>query len=216
MAISIPTVVKSAGRYVTRNPRVLGEIARFAFQRRLAIPLDSLRWLVSQLPSKKAAPRDIVISAQPPALGIGLTVDAMGTEVRVDANIRVDHLHAAPGELQVTVRVQDLRATVLNNLDGNLAKLLKSGALNLAKPASLLMMLGKKKPSMIVDAKDDMFVLDLMQVPKLASNPGVQKALSTLTPVLAVADVRTEGDHLVLALKTRPRGFRESLANLRS
>ncbi|MCB9733895.1 MAG: hypothetical protein H6745_14950 [Deltaproteobacteria bacterium] len=216
MSISITNVVKSAGRYVTRHPRVLGEIARYALQRRLAIPLDSLRWLIANLPMGSSAPRDIVLSAAPPALGVGFTIDAMGTGVRVDANIFIDHLHAAPGELQVTLRLKDLRATVLNNLDGNLAKLLKSGALNLAKPASLLAMLGKKKPAMIVEAKDDMFVLDLMQVPALAENPTVQKTLGAVTPVLSVSDVRTEQDNLVISLKTRPSGIRESIANIRN
>lgn len=214
MSISIPHVVKSAGRYVSRHPKVLGEIARYALQRRLAIPLDTLRWLVEQQ-SGASGPRDTVISAHSPALGLGTTVDAMGTQVRVDANIHIDHLHAAPGELTVTLRVKDLRASVLNNLDGNLAKLLKSGVLNLAKPASLLSMLGKKKPAAIVDAKDDLFVLDLMQIKAIAKNPTVQKVIAALSPVLSVADVRTEGDHLVIGLKARPSGFRESIAALR-
>lgn len=213
MAI-IPNVVKSAGRYVTRHPRVVGEIARFALQRRLAIPLDSLRYFANQ--PGGTGPKDIVLSAQVPALGVGATLDAMGTMVRVDANVYVDHVHAGPGELRVTIRVKDLKASVLNNLDGNLAKLLKSGVLNLSKPASLLSMMGGKKPALIVEAKDDMFVLDLMQVKSLARDSRLQKALATLTPVLAVSDVRTEGDHLVLALKASPKGFREALAALRS
>lgn len=213
MAI-IPNVVKSAGRYVTRHPRVVGEIARYALQRRLAIPLDSLRYFANQ--PGGTGPKDIVLSAQVPALGVGATLDAMGTMVRVDANVYVDHVHAGPGELRVTIRVKDLKASVLNNLDGNLAKLLKSGVLNLAKPASLLSMMGGKKPALIVEAKDDMFVLDLMQVKSLARDSRLQKALATLTPVLAVSDVRTEGDHLVLALKASPKGFREALAALRS
>jgi len=213
MSISIPTVVKSAGRYVTRHPKVLGEIARYALQRRLAIPLDSLRWFANQPGGK--GPTDIVLSAQAPALGVGATLDAMGTQVRVEANIFVDHVHAAPGELQVTLRVKELQASVLNNLDGNLAKLLKSGVLNLKKPASLLAMMGNKKPSLIVEAKDDLFVLDLMKIKAIADDGRVQKVIATLSPVLAVNEVRTEGDHLVLALKARPSGVRQSFSALR-
>lgn len=213
MAI-IPNVVKSAGRYVTRHPKVVGEIARYALQRRLAIPLDSLRYFANQPGGK--GPKDIVLSAQTPAVGVGATLDAMGTLVRIDANVFVDHVHAAPGELRVTIRVKDLKASVLNNLDGNLAKLLKSGVLNLAKPASLLSMMGNKKPALIVEAKDDMFVLDLMQIKSIANDAKLQKGLATVTPVLAISDVRTEGDNLVLALKARPSGFRDSLAALRS
>lgn len=213
MSISLPSVVKSAGRYVARHPKVLGEIARFALQRRLAIPLDSLRWFANQPGGK--GPTDIVLSAQAPALGLGATLDAMGTQVRVEANLFIDHVHAGPGELQVTLRVRDLKASVLNNLDGNLAKLLKSGVLNLSKPASLLTMMGPKKPALIVEAKDDLFVLDLMKIKAIAQDGRLQKALATLSPVLSVSDVRTEGDHLVLGLKARPSGVRESLSALR-
>ncbi|PKN54223.1 MAG: hypothetical protein CVU56_27780 [Deltaproteobacteria bacterium HGW-Deltaproteobacteria-14] len=193
---------------------MVGEIARYALQRRLAIPLDSLRYFANQ--PGGTGPKDIVLSAKSPALGVGATLDAMGTMVRVDANVYVDHVHAGPGELRVTIRVKDLKASVLNNLDGNLAKLLKSGVLNLAKPASLLSMMGGKKPALIVEAKDDMFVLDLMQVKSLARDSRLQKALATLSPVLAVSDVRTEGDTLLLALKASPKGFREALAAIRS
>ena len=213
MPISIPHVVKSAGRYVTRHPRVVGEIALNVLKRRLTIPLDSLRYFANQVGG--TSPTDIVLSAQSPALGVGATLDAMGTKVRVDGNVLIDHLHAGPGELRVTLRVKDLKASVLNNLDGNLAKLLKSGVLNLAKPASLLSMLGNKKPALIVEAKDDMFVLDLMQVKSLARDSRVQKAIAALSPVLSVSDVRTEGDNLVLSLKASPSGIRASLAALR-
>ncbi|MFT7583026.1 MAG: hypothetical protein ACI9MR_004712, partial [Myxococcota bacterium] len=66
MAISIPNILKSAGRYSAAHPKVLGQIARAAFQRRLAIPLDSLRWLVRELPQNKSAPKDITLVSQDP------------------------------------------------------------------------------------------------------------------------------------------------------
>ncbi len=207
-------MLKSASVYVSRHPRVLGEIARYALQRRLAIPLDSLRWLIEQLPAGGSAPQDIVLTAQSPAIGLGATLDLMGTKLRIDAAVHVDHIHATPSELQVTIRVRDLRASVLNNLDGNLAKLLKSGVIDLTKPANTLNMIGKK-PKLIADAKDDMFVLDLMQLDGVANNPMIGRVLAGLTPILSVADVRTEGDTLAIGLRARPSGIRESFTNLR-
>lgn len=214
MAISVPNMLKSAGVYLSRHPRVLGEIARYALQRRLAIPLDSLRWLVEQMPAGKSAPQDIVLTAQPPAIGLGATLDLMGTRLRVDAAIHVVHIHATPQELQVTIRVKDLRASVLNNLDGNLAKLLKSGVIDLSKPANTLKMIGNK-PKLIADAKDDMFVLDLMQLANVRDNPMIGKVLAGLTPILSVAEVHTAGDTLAIGLRARPSGLKESFANLR-
>ena len=214
MGISIQQTLKSAGRYAASNPRVLGQIARFAFQRQLAIPLDSLRWLVANMPLGKKAPTDITITGIEPAIGLGATADVMGTSVRIDAAVHIDKIDAAVDDLVVTLRLNDLRASVLNNLDGNLAKLLKSGVLKLGKPASLLSMI-PKKPKFIVDAKDDRFVLDLMKIDAVRNNPTIQKALRTLTPVLTIGRIRTEGDLLLIGLTPHPAGIRQAFAGFR-
>ncbi len=214
MAFSIQNTLKSASRYAATHPKTLGQIARYALSRRIAIPLDALRWLVTQLPTGGTAPSDVTVQALSPALGLGASVDLMGTGLRVDGAVHIDHIHAAPGELTVTLRMKNLKANVTNNPDGNLAKLLKSGVLNLGKPASMLNFI-PKKPPLIVDAKDDTFVLDLMKLPAVAANPTILKVLDTLTPVLSVEEVRAENDLLLIGLKAKPGGIRESFAALR-
>ncbi len=213
MHVSIPNILRTAGRYAASHPRVLGDIARHAFNRRLAIPLDAIRWATT-LVRGSSAPKDITVIAQPPALGLGATASVMGTEVRVDAAIIVDAIDATNDHVKVTLRVRDLRASVLNNLNGNLAKLFKSGALNLSKPASLLNFV-PKRPAAILEAKDDRFVIDLMKFDKLAQNPHFLKALAAVTPVLSIGEIRTEGDLLVIGLRTSPGRIRETFQALR-
>lgn len=215
MQINVPQLIKSLGRYAATHPRLVGEIARHAFNRRLAIPLDLVRWAVTLMPSSGKSPKDVTVIAQPPALGLGATANLMGTELRADAALIIDAIDATTEAVKVTFRVRDLRASVLNNLQGNLAKLLASGALNLSKPASLLNFVPKRPPA-ILEAKDDRFVIDLLKFPQLASNPGFQKALRAVTPILAIGDIRTEGDMLLIGLRANPRGLKESILALRS
>jgi hypothetical protein len=214
MQAMIFNLLKSAGRYAAANPRLLGEIARNALHGRLTVPLDLLRWAATLLPPGGSTPGDITVVAQPPALGLGATANLMGTQLRVDAALIIDALETSAEQFKVTLRVRDLRASVLNNLDGNLAKLLKSGVLNLSKPASLLNFVPKKPPA-ILEAKEDRFVIDLLKFPEVANNPAIRKALAALTPILAIGEIRTENDNLVIGLKAMPRGLRDSFAALR-
>jgi len=213
--LKVSQILKSLGRYAASHPRLFGEIARHALNRRLAVPLDLVRWAVTLAPGGDKAPKDITVIAQPPALGLGATANIMGTEMRVDAALLIDAIDATTAAVKVTFRVRDLRASVLNNLQGNLAKLLASGALNLSKPASLLNFVPKRPPA-ILEAKEDRFVIDLLKFPQLAANPSFQKALRTMTPILAIGDIHTEGDLLVIGLKATPRGLRESFQAFRS
>lgn len=214
--LKVSQILKSLGRYAASHPRLFGEIARHALGRRLAIPLDLVRWAATLVPSGDKSPKDITVIAQPPALGLGATANLMGTEMRVDAALIIDAIDATNEAVKVTFRVKDLRASVLNNLQGNLAKLLASGALNLGKPASLLNFIGPKRPAAIIEAKEDRFVIDLLKFDKLAANPSFQKALRAVTPILAVGDIHTEGDLLVIGLKTNARGLKESIQALRA
>jgi hypothetical protein len=213
--LKVSQILKSLGRYAASHPRLFGEIARHALNRRLAVPLDLVRWAATLMPSGDKAPKDVTVIAQPPALGLGATANIMGTELRVDAALLIDAIEATTEAVKVTLRVRDLRASVLNNLQGNLAKLLASGALNLSKPATLLNFVPKRPPA-VLEAKDDRFVIDLLKFPKLAENPAFQKALRTMTPILAIGDIHTEGDLLVIGLKANPRGLRESFQALRA
>jgi hypothetical protein len=72
----------------------------------------------------------------------------------------------------------------------------------------------KKSPA-IVEANKNRFVLDLLKIPKLAANPVVRRLLEIVTPLLSIVDVRTEADHLVVALRARPAGLSAALAALR-
>ena len=68
-----------------------------------------------------------------------------------------------------------------------------------------------KKPPALVSAKDDEIVIDLMKVPNLARNKRMRRILRTITPVVNISAIRTDGDMLILQFRATPFGFPRAL-----
>ncbi|HRC57580.1 MAG: hypothetical protein IPI49_15350 [Myxococcales bacterium] len=181
-------------------------MARHALGMRVAVPLDAIRWFIANTPPSRKAPQDVTIGTKPPAVSVGATVDLMGTTVRAGAAIRVDRIEIGEETFKVALRISDVTMKVLGDSATPVAGLIKSGALDLSKPGNLAKFM-PKRPAVLVEAHDDMVVLDLMQNPKFAANDRVRKLLGTVTPVLQVSSMSTEGDFLVLQLKASPFGL---------
>jgi hypothetical protein len=210
MALPLRAALRSAGRFIAKNPTTMLSMARHALGMRIAVPLDALRWFIANTPPSKKAPQDVTITPRPPAIGIGATVDLMGTTVRAGASIRIDQLEVGDEKLRVTLRLSDVTMKVLGESATPVAGLIKSGALDLSKPGNLAKFMPKKSP-VLVEAHDDVIVLDLMQNPKIAANERVRGILSTLTPVVQVSGMSTEGDFLILQLRASPFGLPRAL-----
>jgi hypothetical protein len=191
---------------MVKNPTTMLSMARHALGMRIAVPLDAMRWFIANTPPSKKAPQDVTITPRPPAIGIGATVDLMGTTVRAGASIRVDKIEVGEHSFKVTLKLSDVTMKVLGESFTPVAGLIKSGALDLSKPGNLAKFMPKKSP-VLVEAHDDILVLDLMQNPKFAENERVRGVLSTLTPVAQVAGLSTEGDFLILQLRVSPFGI---------
>lgn len=215
MALPIRAALRSASRYLTRNPFTVVKMARHALGMRVAVPLDVLRWFIANAPPSKRAPTDVTIAAEPPAITVGATVDLMGTMVRASASIRVDELRVQPDEARVAIRLANVDLEVLGESNSPVGALLKSGALDLSKPGNLVKFM-PKKPDILVEAQDDVIVIDLMKNPKLRMNSRLQRVLSTLTPVVNVAALRTDDDFLILALRATPTGFPQAFQAARA
>jgi len=210
MALPLRAALRSAGRFIAKNPTTMLSMARHALGMRIAVPLDSLRWFIANTPPSQKAPQDVTITPRPPAIGIGATVDLMGTTVRAGASIRVDQIEVSEDKFRVTLRLSDVTMKVLGESFTPVAGLIKSGALDLSKPGNLAKFMPKRSP-VLVEAHDDILVLDLMQVPKFAANDRVRGLLGTVTPVIQVSGMSTEGDFLILQLRASPFGIPRAL-----
>ncbi len=210
MALPIRAALRSAGRFIAKNPTTMLSMARHALGMRIAVPLDAMRWFISNTPPSRKAPQDVTITPRPPAIGVGATVDLMGTTVRAGASIRVDQIEVGEEKFRVTLRLSDVTMKVLGESFTPVAGLIKSGALDLSKPGNLAKFMPKKSP-VLAEAHDDVIVLDLMQEPKFAANERVRAILGTLTPVVQVSGLSTEGDFLILQLRASPFGLPRAL-----
>src|SRR5436190_8389616 len=109
MALPLRSALRSASRYVVKNPVALFNVARHALNMRIAVPLDALRWFIEHTPPGKKSPTDVTINAVPPAVHFGATVELMGSKLRVSAAIRVEELRVDADELRLMLRLSEVQ-----------------------------------------------------------------------------------------------------------
>jgi hypothetical protein len=209
------SIAAAAVDYVRKNPDEVVRAVVNAAGLRFGVPLAALRYLSAQAKLPRKAPKDIEIGSSPPALRIGLTVDAMGTALRANAAIKIDEIDLGPDAMRVGIRLSDVKLTLIGDSESPVATLIKSGALDLSKPGNLVKFLPKRPPA-IVDADNDRIVLDLMMVPAIAGNAALRRLLAILTPVVNIRAIETDRDHIYVALKASPSGLPRALTALRN
>jgi len=206
-------LLAAATNYLRRNPDEIVRATLNAGRLRFGIPIAALRWLAGQAKGKKA-PKDIELGSAPPALRLSATVNAMGTELRAGAQLRIEEVEISADMFRIGLRIHEVRLKVLDDSETPVATLVKSGALDLSKPGNLVKFI-PKRPAAIVDAHDDRIVVDLMKVPALAENRRLRRALQIVSPVIGIRAIETDGDHLYVALRATPEGLRQALVALR-
>ena len=214
MQLPIKEAISDAGRYVVGNPSIVLRMLAHAASLRLAIPLDVIRWLASNLLTGADDPGNVRITAVPPGLRLEGEGVFMRNAMKAGATLVVKSVIVSPDELTVTLRVDNLTMEAKDS-KSPLAQLLKSGALPLDKPGNLMKMAGKLPP-VVASSSDDVLVLDLMQVPEICDNGAVRQALETLTPVIPLEEVYTDEDLLLVAFRAVPSGFPRMLSAIRS
>ena len=207
-------MLQAAVGYVRKNPEEVVRAAVNATGLRFGVPLATLRWFAGQIKGSKA-PKDVEISSSPPALRFSAVVDAMGTPVRASAALKIDEVEITEESIRVGVRLRDVKLALVGESDSPVATLIKSGALDLSKPGNLVKFIPKKPPA-VVEADGDRIVVDLMKMPKLASDPRIRRALSVVAPVLGIRAIETDRDHVYVKLRATPGGLPEAIGKLRT
>ncbi len=213
--MKIGAILSAALGYVKENPQEIVKAAINATGLRFGIPLAALRWGVGQMKQGKKTPKDIEIGASPPALRLSATVDAMGTQVRASAAIKIDEVDLSVDALRIGVRLRDVRLQLVGESESPVATLIKSGALDLSKPGNLVKFI-PKRPAAVVEADGDRVVIDLMKVPQIANNARLRRILAVVIPVINIRAIETDKDHLYIAFKASPLGLVQAIDAIRS
>jgi hypothetical protein len=212
-ASAIPVLGAAAG-YVRRHPEELLRAARNAVTMRFGLPIVALRWLAGNLGGKKA-PKDVEISAVPPGVRLAATVDLMGTTVRASAIVIIEALKLDAETLRIEIKLREVALKCLDDRQETpVAALLRSGALDLSKPGNLAAYM-PRRPALLVEAQGDRIVLDLMKHPKLARDARLKRALNALVPLVTVAAIESDPDHVDVAFRAFPDGLGEVVAGFR-
>ncbi|MBK8941758.1 MAG: hypothetical protein IPM79_30200 [Polyangiaceae bacterium] len=208
-------LISAAKNYLKEHPEEIVRALKGALGLKIGVPLDALRYLAKELTGGEKAPKDIEIDSAPPGVRIAMTVEAVGSVLRVSLCLFVEEIEITSDQIRVTTRIADLALKVLEGFQTPVSALVQSGALDLSKPGNLVAFI-PKRPPMIVDAKDDRIVIDALKVPKLADNTKVRRALAIATPVLNIRAIRSKDDHLDVHLKATLSGLPDAVAAARN
>jgi len=194
----------AAAAYVWRRPEVVVRFARGVVGARVGVPLDALRWLVDALLADRGL-RRIELVAVPPGLRVGAELTLLGNEVHAATAVYLEGVACEAESVRLTLRLADVALELLEaEPNSPLATLLRSGALDLGKPGSLVAHM-PRRPEYVVEARDDQVVIDLLRVPGLP--PAVRRRLlPALTALVAIAGVRTDWEQLEVLVHPFPRG----------
>lgn len=211
----LKAVLEAGSKYLRDHPEELLRALRNLLALRFGVPLDALRFFAGRAGGGKKGPKDLVLEAVPPGLRVGATVDLMGTPVRADATVFIERVSITPEELRFEIRLANVSLKVAADApESPIAALLRSGALDLSKPGNLAAYM-PKRPAFLVDAKDDRVVIDLMRHPKIAKNPRAIRTVALLAPLLTVAGIESDSEHLDVTLRAFPDGLRQAVGGIR-
>lgn len=212
---SLPTrAFRAAGQFIKENPDELLRAARGVTSFRFGVPLAALRWIAEELRGK-GAPEDVVIEARNAGLYVEASLNLMKTPLRATTTLVIQRISVRPHALLVDLRVSGLKLRVLDPSAGTpIAALIQSGALDTSRPGDLLSFI-PTKPAFIVEAKGDLFTIDLMKLPALGREKA-RKIIGGIAPFLGVHSVATADDHLDIRFDPFPDGASAALRTVRS
>jgi hypothetical protein len=200
--------------YLRTHPEEIGRAVRSALGLRFGVPLAALRWLGEQA-ERTGKVEDFQIDSMPPGLRLAGNVDLMNTPIRAGAIIYVERVVFNDEELTVALRLEEVQLKLNGDSDSPIAALIKSGALDLSNPGTLVNFMPNRSP-VLAEANGNRIVLDLMRDPNIGKNPLVRRAVSLLTSFVTLHGVETDSKHLDIAFRALPTGLGGAVRSVRN
>ncbi len=205
--------VDAVRSFLRDNPEELGRAVRSALGLRFGVPLAALRWLGSQA-ERSGKVKDFSLDSVPPGIRVGGDVDLMATPIRASAIVFVERVVFNEEELTVALRLEEVMLKLNGESDSPVAALIKSGALDLTNPGTLVAYMPGRSP-VLAEAQGNRIVLDLMRDPNIGNNPLVRRAVSLLTSFVTLHGVETDRKHIDIAFRALPVGLGGAVRSFR-
>jgi len=196
------------------HPEEIGRAVRSALGLRFGVPLAALRWLGQQA-ERSGKIEDFQIDSVPPGIRLSGNLDLMNTPLRAGAIIFVERIVFNDEELTVALRLEEVMLKLNGDSDSPVAALIKSGALDLSNPGTLVNFMPGRSP-VLAEANGNRIVLDLMRDPKIGRNPLVRRAVSLLTSFVTLHGVESDTQHLDIAFRALPTGLGGAARSVRN
>jgi hypothetical protein len=144
-----------------------------------------------------------------PGLRIRGEAHALGAPIAFAARIDADGVHIEGERRTVTIRLSEVELSTSEDAPGPLADAIRNGMIDIDNPATLI---GNMitLPDMIVAAKGQEVVLDLMRVPAIQRDEMLRAAIAAATSYLCVKGIRISDDAVELELGLLPGGPKEA------
>lgn len=172
---------------------------------RISIPLSVLRARLVPLAEKVA----LDIESAAPGLRVRGEARALGAPIRFAARLDADGVHIEGARRTVCIRISEAELTTDEDAPGPLADAIRDGMIDTANPATLIgnMM---PLPEMIVRAKGQEVVVDVMQIPAIERDEMLSAAIAAATSYLCVTGIQIADDAIELRLGLLPGGPKEA------
>jgi hypothetical protein len=206
--------VDAVRTYLRTHPEEIGRAVRSALGLRFGVPLAALRWLGQQA-ERSGKVEEFQIDSVPPGLRLSGDVDLMNTPIRAGAIIFVERVVFNDEELTVALRLEEVSLKLNGESESPIAALIKSGALDLSNPGTLVNFMPNRSP-VLAEANGNRIVLDLMRDPNIGKNPLVRRAVSLLTSFVTLHGIETDKKHVDVAFRALPTGLGGAVRSVRN
>ena len=206
--------VDAVRSYLRSHPEELGRAVRSALGLRFGVPVAALRWLAQQA-ERTGKVEDFQIESIPPGLRLAANLDLMNTPIRAGAIMFVERVVFNDEELTVAMRLEEVSLKLNGDSDSPIAALIKSGALDLSNPGTLVNFMPNRSP-VLAEANGNRIVLHLMRDPNIGKNPLVRRAVSLLTSFVTLHGVATDKKHVDIAFRALPTGLGGAVRSVRN
>jgi len=175
---------------------------------RVSIPLSVIRSRLAQFSEKVA----LEIEPVSPGLRIQGEAHALGAPISFAARIDADGVHIEGERRTIRIRLSEAELSTTEDAPGPLADAIRNGMIDTNNPATLI---GNmiSLPDMIVEAKGQDVVLDLMRIPAIQKDEMLRAGIAAGTSYLCVKGIRVSDDAIELQLGLLPGGPKEAALN---